>query len=96
MKTKKTMKYYRADNTDPSVVKEVSFEEAYRILCSCWKDNKYTKSMLSIPNVITCQYSRITVVAVDEAGHRWCSMPGLTNLMPDEMYTEYEKEFGTV
>lgn len=90
------LKYYKASYDNLDEPREVTYEEAYRTLLTAWKDNKYTKSMLTIPNRISCAYSQISVVVVDNDGRRWCAQPGLENLMPDEMYEEFEKEFGCV
>ena len=78
------MRYMKRFYDSPDWV-EVTKEKALEALFSTWNDNEVTRSMLTIGNLITCRFSEIRVY--DDEG--LTAMPGLENLLPDEMYRKW-------
>ena len=68
--------------------KEITYEEALDTLLTTFLDNEMTRSMLTIPNWITC---RCSVVQVSD--HGMVAQAGLENLVPDEFWEEHWEEY---
>lgn len=83
------LKYFRKLR-DKDEWEEITYGEALHIMLGTWKDNKYTRAMLTIPNWIECRFSTIKVADYTDAEHPRVRMPGFVNVLPDGM--EYEEE----
>lgn len=84
------LKYFRIPKDNPKEKKEITYGEALHILLGTWKDNKYPRAMLTIPNWIECRFSTIQVADYTDPQHPMVMMAGYVNVLPDGM--EYEEE----
>lgn len=84
------LKYFRIPKDDFKAKTEITYGEALHIMLGTWKDNKYTRAMLTIPNWIDCRWSYISVDDYTDPDHPMVLMAGLANMLPLGM--EYEEE----
>ena len=80
------LKYYKRMK-DEDKEQEITYDEALRTMLGTWRDSDLTRDMLTIQNYIECQYSWIRV---DDPSTTMKPMPGLWNLIPDDV--QYDEE----
>lgn len=85
------LKYFKKMH-DESEKKEITYDEALRVILGTWKDNDMTRDMLTTANKIHCMYSDIYVEEwrSENDNNPMVLMAGLCNIIP--MGIEYDED----